>query len=74
LRRTPVGRLIRADSKAGDLVGIIADVRSGLGPDATIRAVARELMNRGIRTPSGKTEWQPVQVQRVIDRAGSIAV
>jgi DNA invertase Pin-like site-specific DNA recombinase len=66
-------RVAKADSKAGDLVGIIADVCSGLGPDATMRAVARELMSRGIRTPSGKTDWQPVQVQRVIDRAGSIA-
>jgi hypothetical protein len=40
-----------------------------LGPDASARAVARELTARGVKTPQGGVNWQPVQVARIMKNA-----
>jgi DNA invertase Pin-like site-specific DNA recombinase len=49
----------------------IDEVREALGQDASARAIARELTARGIPTAQGGAVWQPVQVQRVLARAGA---
>ncbi len=57
--------------KASDLAPVIGDVIASLGPDASARAVARELTARGVPTASGSAIWQPIQVQRVMARAAT---
>lgn len=43
---------------------VIADIqRSGV---STLAAIAKSLEARGIRTPAGRHNWQPVQVSRLI--------
>jgi DNA invertase Pin-like site-specific DNA recombinase len=43
---------------------VIADIRaSGVG---TLAGIARALQARGVRTPRGRVEWQPVQVSRLL--------
>jgi DNA invertase Pin-like site-specific DNA recombinase len=61
----------RAAERATGLAADIQDVLATLGQDASARAVARELMVRGIPTANGGSTWQPVQVQRVLDRASA---
>lgn len=56
----------RADRRASDLAPIIREL---LASGMSMRAVARELSRRGIRTPQGKTEWTGPQVSNVLDRA-----
>lgn len=65
-----LARAAKAGRKAVDLAPIIKDVQATLGQDASARAVARELTARGIPTANGGSMWQPVQVQRVLDRSG----
>ena len=59
----------KAKSKASDIAGIVAAIRVELGPDASARAVARELTARGVKTPQGGANWQPVQVARIVKNA-----
>lgn len=68
-RQAVEARTATADRKACDLGPIIGDVIAVLGPQASTRAIARELIARGIPTAKGGMTWQPVQVQRVIERA-----
>ena len=57
-----------AATRAQDLAGIIASVREeGISSAA---GIARTLNERGVPTPSGRGQWQTVQVQRVLARAG----
>ena len=57
-----------AGTKARDIAGIIASVRAeGVGSAA---GIARVLNERAVPTPSGRGQWQAVQVQRVLARAG----
>lgn len=46
-------RSLEARAAAGDMVQAIADVRSLLGPNASLRAIAAELERKGIRSPRG---------------------
>jgi DNA invertase Pin-like site-specific DNA recombinase len=60
-----------------DIIEEIASIRGDLGPNASLRAIARELTARGIQTPAERhrakagrqgeqtNTWQPIQVQRV---------
>ena len=32
----------------------------------TLTGIARTLQARGVKTPAGRTEWQPVQVSRLL--------
>lgn len=43
---------------------VIKDIQSS-GVD-TLTGVARALQARGVRTPGGRTSWQPVQVSRLL--------
>lgn len=45
-------------------LAVIRDIQSsGVG---TLAGVARALQARGVRTPGGRTSWQPVQVSRML--------
>jgi DNA invertase Pin-like site-specific DNA recombinase len=70
-KQAVAARQVVAQRKASDLSPIITDVIIGLGQDASARAIARELTARGIPTAQGGAIWQPVQVQRVLVRAGA---
>ena len=61
-------RATKAKSFAADLAAAIDTVRAETGATSA-GAIARELTSRGVATPSGKTQWQAVQVQRVLRRA-----
>jgi hypothetical protein len=37
----------------------------------TLRAIAKALQERGVKTPTGRTAWQATQVARMMDRAGN---
>ena len=54
-----------AAQHAADLRGIVDDIRrSGI---TTVRGIAEELHNRGIRAPRGDT-WHPTAVARLLSR------
>jgi DNA invertase Pin-like site-specific DNA recombinase len=56
-------RSMKARARARNIVAIIRDIElSGVN---TLSGVARALEARGIRTPAGNTNWQPVQVSRI---------
>lgn len=54
---------------AQDLQGCIRDIRARGG--VSFRGIARELTARGVPTPTGKTTWQAITVQRLIAAGGS---
>jgi DNA invertase Pin-like site-specific DNA recombinase len=57
-----------AAQHAADLRGIVDDItRSGI---TTVRGIAEELHNRGIRAPRGDT-WHPTAVARLLNRLGN---
>jgi DNA invertase Pin-like site-specific DNA recombinase len=56
----------RANARAADYAPAIAELRSAGA--TSLRAIAAGLNDRGIPTPSGRGEWQAVQVQRVLAR------
>ncbi|MGH6713914.1 MAG: recombinase family protein [Bradyrhizobium sp.] len=59
-----------ADQHAADLRGIVEDIqRSGI---TTVRGIADELHNRGIRAPRGDT-WHPTAVSRLLNRLTNAA-
>lgn len=60
-------RSAKAQSFADDLAAAIEAVRAETGATSA-GAIARELTSRGVPTRSGKTQWQALQVQRVIRR------
>lgn len=66
-RRGNEARTQAANDKATDLVSAIDAVRAETGA-ASAGAIARELSSRGVPTPSGKAQWQAVQVQRVLQK------
>jgi hypothetical protein len=60
-------RAARADRKAADYAGVIAELRvSGV---TSLVGIAAALNERGI--PSGRGTWQAVQVSRVLARIGA---
>ena len=59
----------KAAGRAGDLLPAIREAREALGEGASLAAVAKELMRRGVKTPAGKDAWAPAQVQRVLATA-----
>ncbi|MDR6827201.1 DNA invertase Pin-like site-specific DNA recombinase [Bosea sp. BE271] len=58
-------RSAKAKSFAADLAAAIETVRAETGA-ASAGAIARELTVRGVPTPSGKAQWQAIQVQRAL--------
>jgi len=56
----------RADDRAADYAGTIAELQAAGA--TSLRAIAAALNDRGIPTPSGRGDWQAVQVQRVLAR------
>jgi len=68
-RRGDAGRMAnmaRADARATDLAPTIAEIRaSGV---TSLRGTATALNERNIPTPTGRKEWQAVQVRRVLAR------
>jgi hypothetical protein len=56
----------RADAFATDLAPTVAELRASGA--ATLQAIADGLNRSGIPTTSGRGEWQPVQVSRVLAR------
>ncbi len=54
----------RVGARALDLAPVIADIQSGGA--VTLRAIAGELMARGIPTPRGLASWSPAQVRRAL--------
>lgn len=62
----------KADRRASDLLPIISTIRSEIGPDASLGAIARALTDRGVKTPRGKdAAWSAVQVSRLLARAAA---
>jgi hypothetical protein len=64
-----VGRAVIADrarQQAADLAATIAELRTAGA--STLQAIADGLNRSGIPTASGRGEWQPVQVRRVLAR------
>lgn len=60
-------RTTKAKAKARDLLPLISSIRSEIGPEASLAAIARELTARRARTPSGRGgAWSAVQVQRLL--------
>jgi recombinase len=58
--------MARADARAADLAPTIAEIRaSGV---TSMRGIAMALNARNIPTPTGRKEWQAVQVRRVLAR------
>jgi DNA invertase Pin-like site-specific DNA recombinase len=61
-------RRVTADAVAGDLLPVIRKFQAeGI---TSANAIAKALNARGIRTPSGRGQWQAVTVQRVLVRVG----
>lgn len=58
-------RIRKAAARAADLSPIIMEIRALGG--SSLRQIAAALNERGIRTPRG-SEWQAVQVKRVLER------
>ena len=56
----------RADTKAAHLAPVIAELRAT--GKTSLRAIAAVLNERHIPTSTGKGEWRPVQVARVLKR------
>jgi DNA invertase Pin-like site-specific DNA recombinase len=61
-------RAAKASDRAADLAPILADLRSA--GVTSLAAIAKALTEKGIPTAKGGTEWQAVQVKRVMDRLG----
>lgn len=62
---------IKAKARADDILPAIEDIRQNLlaqGDNPSASAIAKELSTRGIKTASGKANWQATQVQRVLAR------
>lgn len=48
----------------GTTQAVIREIRaSGV---ETLAGIARVLQTRGVKTPAGRTDWQPVQVSRLL--------
>ena len=63
-------RARKAHRRACDVLPMVAAIRAEIGPSASLGAIARELTERGVRTPRGQaTGWSAVQVSRVLARA-----
>jgi hypothetical protein len=61
--------MARADARGADLAPTIAEIRaSGV---TSMRGIAMALNARNIPTPTGRKEWQAVQVRRVLTRLGA---
>jgi Recombinase len=56
----------RADARAADLAPTVADIQAGGA--RSLRAIAAELNQRGIRTPRGVGEWQAGSVSQLLAR------
>jgi DNA invertase Pin-like site-specific DNA recombinase len=65
--RGNAARAAKARSFAADLSVAIETVRAETGATSA-GAIAKELTGRGVPTRSGKTQWQAVQVQRILQR------
>jgi hypothetical protein len=51
-------------TKANATTRAVAEIqRTG---HTTLAAIARELEARGVRTPAGRSTWQPMQVSRLL--------
>src|SRR5215210_3752654 len=61
-------RIRKAAARTADLAPIIAEIRASGA--TSLGRIAKALNERGIRTPRG-SEWQPVQVRRVLERVRS---
>ena len=59
-------RTARADAYAAKLAPTIKKLRASGA--TTLRAIAAALNKRNIPTPSGRGEWRPVQVARILAR------
>jgi hypothetical protein len=59
-------RVARAVAKATDIAPIIAELQAA--GVTTLRGIADELNRRGVPTATGRGQWQPVQVSRVLRR------
>jgi hypothetical protein len=58
--------MARADRHAADLAPTIAEIEAtGV---TTLRGIAMALNARNIPTPTGRKEWQAIQVRRVLAR------
>lgn len=63
-------RAAKAKTAASNLLPLIMEIRTGLGEEASLGAIARRLTEMKAKTPSGKsTAWTAVQVQRLLAHA-----
>jgi hypothetical protein len=57
-------RTERANKANATTRTVIAEIRRA--GHTTLAAIAAELQARGVRTPAGRSTWQPVQVSRLL--------
>lgn len=70
--KAAAGKKDKADQSAQRIRQFIEDC--GMSPDASAKAIARFLTERGVQTPSGRsTTWQATTVQRLKSRWGDSA-
>ena len=62
-------RAERADAKATDYAGVVAELQTA--GVTSLAGIAAALNERGIPTASGRGTWQAVQVSRVLARIGA---
>jgi DNA invertase Pin-like site-specific DNA recombinase len=56
-------------ARAADVLAVVRQVQAQGA--SSLRAIAAELHAQGVRTPTGKEQWSPGQVRRLLARAGS---
>lgn len=60
----------KAEGRAADILPLVSTIRSEIGHDASLGAIARALTERGVKTPSGRAgAWSAVQVSRLLARS-----
>jgi hypothetical protein len=70
--KAAAGKKDKADQSAQHIRQFIEDC--GVSPEASAKAIARFLTERGVQTPSGRsTTWQATTVQRLKSRWGDSA-
>ena len=53
-----------ASKPNANIAAVVREMRAiGIG---TLAGIARTLQARGVKTPRGRVEWQPVQVSRLL--------
>jgi hypothetical protein len=67
-RNAALSNAKQADDFYRDIIPVVTELR---GQGLSLRAIARELDRRGVKTRQGWEKWSAMQVGRVLARAGN---